>query len=1576
MKRSLLLFVLLSLCRFAFGQNEPGAMFVQSHYQSCAAPFTVTFKDSSWSPTRTPLVFWKWEFADGTVDSSGAIVNHTFLQKGFFRVKLTVRDQLGREGTYTADDYQLIRIGAALQMPSTGYICNSPQPVTLRNLAMSQWYDSVGTYQWVLNGNVVSTARSWQTTQPGIYQLNYTACGTTLSDSVSIEKATISPGTLSPVAWLNDTAKLTFSVMNSPYDPSKVNQVSWAWGDGSASVVKGLNSDVIHGYTVPGTYNVRATVRLNNPADLVCDSVGTYTVNVRAPYVTHNVWNRMDTLYTGGDKTYLISATNTGATFKWRSMDPGFAASTQTMSTSYPGKYWVEISKSGDVITDTINLMPKANFTFTIPQCVQATSTKFYLDILVPVFDSLLSLTWHYGDGKSEVYTKSQFGYDHSYDAPGIYKVVLEVRYKSGYYATASKYVPVYPVINWAVDIKDDTVSAPGMHILKAIDMKSVNAKRVLWYPGKRNPVNKFLSDTIQATVPGLYIAYLIDSCSNRRAADTIEVRDRPTSEWSANVRTDYASNCMDVATLSVSSNAAKGSYRVLWNTGATSDSILVDRSGGYGFILTDSLGRTRKDSVFVTIYPREAATLRLLTGNGRDSLVAAPYNAGNEYFFYRNDTLLSTAESYYSSIYFDPIPGVYKVTVKNIRGCRITSEPLYYRVSKDSIAVNFSYSADKCNSRQIKFIGTSASSTNEDTVRSIKWNFGDGTTATYPAGNNTVTHNYDTTGIYTVSLSATTAAGRTFSVSKQVVVQRIAYSVNIVSDTASLPGTNILRAVKNPTDAFVTWSTGSTNDTIHVHTSGYYSVWMKDSCGNVRAADTLLSLITDTWNVDAVVSRWTRCGDTAVLSANISMFGNGYVTWSNGVNGYINYVTTAGVYTATLRDSNGNAMAEDSVYVEMKPFKAGVELHRAVMPGNDTLIAYPLQPQSSAEYDYKWYRDGLEVASGNVPMLFNPASGTYNVFVRSKAGCSAFSDTIYLPPAIRWALNAQIGGISPCGDSALLVTSVTAPDSNYIVTWNTGQQSPSFYVTTSGNYIATLKDMQGNIQAVDSVDVELKPFKARLELHRSPVPDNDTLIVYPNDAAYYYRWYRNDTPLMSGPSPILHYPTPGVYQVYATNEAGCNATTDTIHYKIDDLPVPVDISYEVSGCDSQFVRFHGIVETQDEVTYSWNFGDQSYMEGEFASHRYAPGTYNVVLTATTSSGATGTITKQLVITATKATWIADITRLNNQCGDTVWLTASSNHARVGYFSWNTGVQIKTITVTRSGRYAVSVYDTCYNERAYDSIDVIINAPCRPTDTISIGDGPVEGGKVLPVIAGFDHGFNQDNIFTVQLTLKNPGGRETGLQQDEVINLGIMPGTTKDIAMEVNIPDTLACATSYAVRVVASSPADTTAWSKLFTVTNQPAQPVITQRGDSLFTSGKYNWQWYLNDKAIEGATSTVYRAKANGAYTVESLNGNGCTSRSSAVSVIITAVGEVTLGGNKVKAFPNPSEGQVSLQFEKPLLKAVTINIYSLNGRVMYTRTTTQQLQPLDLSALPKGYYLIELTGFGTKKVLTLILQ
>ncbi len=1244
MKRTLLLFVLLSLCRMAVAQG-PVVSFAVSHYHTCDTVVNLLFRDGSYSPSGSTIVFRKWEFGDGAVDSSGQNVNHTYTRSGVYSVRLTVRDAQGRTSTGVSRWDETIMIGTGVKLTATSYLCNNTTyPVTIYNQAAHYQYDSLGTYAWYnRNDQLVSTNRMLETVDSGRYTLQYSACNTTLFATTTVLRANGKP-VIAPGAyvWAYDTATVLFGVQNMPFSTG-YNKVTWRWGDGQyQSAPSAINT--AHNYLEPGTYNVAFEVSLQNGG--ACDTTGYYNLVLRQPHVTHNAWNGKDSVMEGG--MYEINAGNEGATYEWGSSDPGFHANTQSIVIEEQGKFWVKISKDGDVIVDTINFR--------------------------------------------------------------------------------------YPPIPWM------------------------------------------------------------------------------------ELTSHYISTCSDTAVVVANVHNRPAGYTVAWNNGVVSDSIYVDKPGPYSALLKDQIGSVvDADTINISVKESLHAKIELHRSPdpGNDTLIAYPHAQSPEVYFYkwyRNG--IEVASGNYPMLH-DLTPGTYNVSVLSNAGCSDFSDSIYYQ------------------------------------------------------------------------------------------------------------------------------SAGA-------------------------------------WTLDARIGGRTPCGDSVLLIASANTPDSNYIiTWSTGQQSPSIYITKYGRYIATLKDLKGNIYAMDTVLAAPNPLVVRLEVHPSAIPGNDTLIAYP-NKQSSGDF-YRWYRNDIEVTSDNSAMLHSPVTGTYKVSLLSNGGCSALSDSIHYESSGGWLLNAHVGGTTPCGDSALLTASVNLPDSDYTVTWNTGQQSSSFYVTTSGQYIATLKDLQGNIQAVDSVEVDLKPLTGRLEMHPSTTPDNDTLIAFPNVYGYHYRWLRNGLMFRGGPDPITNYPVPGVYQVTITTDRGCVLTTDTLHYKMDGTGLPVDFTAEISSCDAQTVNFVGNVNIEDpNIIYTWDLADQTYLEFPFAtmSHRFEPGTYQITLMVTTSSGSAGSVTKQVVVHADQEIWTGKIIKQSNQCGDTVWLTASSTNPKTSYFTWSTGEQASTIAVTRSGRYGLDVHDSCYAIRAVDTVDVIINAPCLPADTISIGDGPIEGGKVLPVTAGFDHGFNADNVFTVQLTLQDPGGRETGIRPDEVINLGSIPGTTKDIAMQVDIPDTLACATSYAVRVVASSPADTTAWSQLFTIANQPPQPTITQRGDSLFTSGKYNWQWCFNDKAIEGATAANYRARANGSYTVESLNGNGCKSKSAPVSVIITAVGEVTLGGNKVKAFPNPSEGQVSLQFEKPLLKTVTIKVYNMNGRVMYTRTTTQQQQPLDLSGLPKGYYLIELTGYGQQKVLSLILQ
>jgi len=1185
MKRILLLFVFLSLCRLVMAQNEPQAQFVQNHYQSCTAPFSVSFKDTTWSPIKAKIVYWKWEFGDGAVDSSGPFVTHTYTQLGVFRAKLTVRDEYGQTGSYLGDDNRLVRIGPALRLRKDTAICNMPQGqyLTLRNLAAPENFDSIGTYQWYINGSVGPTNRIWKLWGEGSFKLVYTACGTSFADSVYLSEGRPEYYT-SYDHWEYDTIKSYSIVWKMPYKPGQYQQLRWDFGDGTQVIVPDT-SRLYHSYTKPGIYHTSFNIRLNNSQDFLCDTAYRYDINIPEAMVKHSKWNGKDTLIGANDSISLNANegyTNSMADYKWAGDDSAFKATTSRVTINKAGKYWVEVRFSGDVIVDTIKV--------------------------------------------------------------------------------------------------------------------------------------------------------------------------RKASVWSLKTSERYISPCSsDTAVLSAYTDAPSGTYKIIWSSGGQStqsDSIYTNKAGIYIAALYTADGVLRNLDT-VNFKPRPPLTSARLTA------IIHPYPSP------LTDSLIATPtdwEGNYTYKWFasgDVVKG--------------SSSPVLVKPPK----------------------------------------------AAY-------------------------------------------YQVEVTSRDGSC--------------------TKSSN-----------SVWY--------AKDVLQSHISYTWEIDA-------CNTLGMTFHPI--------------------ITTPVPVTRYEWTFNNN----------IKRF---------------TSDPYMLFEEGYLQVDLKVF-----FATGD--------SASY-----SKYGGISVSNKLTFKIDTR---------TSACRDTFFISVNQAPKSANY--SWRSGQNTRNIVVTKSGWYVVTVTDSCGVKSLTDSIKINARDPFVRIELHKASVAASDTLIATPNKVASleYYRWYRDGNMISAGASPMLYNPVPGQYRVTVHSDTTCAITSEILYYKVDTIrPVSVNFHYVSTPCNPQQIHFYADTDSTVNIArYSWNFGNNTTSTLANPEKTFTPGTYNVSLTVVTTAGDSGHITKQLVIPPA-IKWTANIQSVSNTCGDTLLLIANST-PQAAYVRWNTGDTSRSIVVTKSDVYTVKFLDSCQNIKVVDTISITVHQPCKPVDTIDIGNGPVDSTNILPLKASFGRNFNADNIFTIQLTLKDPAGRQTGLSRDEVVNLGTVPGTSGNITAQVNIPDSLSCASSYAVRVVASSPADTTAWSQLFTVNNQPPVPVITQRGDSLFTTGKYNWQWYMDDKPIEGATNAIYRARANGAYTVASLNGTGCTSKSAPVSVIITAIGDVTIGGNGVKAYPNPSEGQVYLQFEKPLLKAVHINVYNLNGRVVYTRTTTQQLQQLDLSHLAKGFYLIELKGNGTKKTLSLILQ
>ncbi|SNC68435.1 Por secretion system C-terminal sorting domain-containing protein [Hymenobacter gelipurpurascens] len=156
------------------------------------------------------------------------------------------------------------------------------------------------------------------------------------------------------------------------------------------------------------------------------------------------------------------------------------------------------------------------------------------------------------------------------------------------------------------------------------------------------------------------------------------------------------------------------------------------------------------------------------------------------------------------------------------------------------------------------------------------------------------------------------------------------------------------------------------------------------------------------------------------------------------------------------------------------------------------------------------------------------------------------------------------------------------------------------------------------------------------------------------------------------------------------------------------------------------------------------------------------------------------------------------------------------------------------------------------------------------------------------------------------------------------------------------------------------------------TINATPARPTVTVVYNGLTTtltsSAATGNQWYLNGTAIAGATNQTYVVNAAaqyGSYTVAT-TASGCASQPSQPLVVTSAV--KPLAGTSLTLFPTPTtDGHLTLEL-KGYTKAVTLSIYNAVGQQVRSLTVPagRQLQPLDLSQLPGGIYILRAQTAG----------
>jgi hypothetical protein len=134
-----------------------------------------------------------------------------------------------------------------------------------------------------------------------------------------------------------------------------------------------------------------------------------------------------------------------------------------------------------------------------------------------------------------------------------------------------------------------------------------------------------------------------------------------------------------------------------------------------------------------------------------------------------------------------------------------------------------------------------------------------------------------------------------------------------------------------------------------------------------------------------------------------------------------------------------------------------------------------------------------------------------------------------------------------------------------------------------------------------------------------------------------------------------------------------------------------------------------------------------------------------------------------------------------------------------------------------------------------------------------------------------------------------------------------------------------------------------------------------------------YQWVDCDNDNApIDGATDQIFVPTENGNYAVE-VTVAGCTVTSACVNFSSAGINDNS-SLNQVSIYPNPSTGLLNINLGQ--LSAVSVNIISLDGRVVYQMTqVSNELLQVQLDAAP-GVYFVQVQHNGEQQQFKLILQ
>ncbi len=347
--------------------------------------------------------------------------------------------------------------------------------------------------------------------------------------------------------------------------------------------------------------------------------------------------------------------------------------------------------------------------------------------------------------------------------------------------------------------------------------------------------------------------------------------------------------------------------------------------------------------------------------------------------------------------------------------------------------------------------------------------------------------------------------------------------------------------------------------------------------------------------------------------------------------------------------------------------------------------------------------------------------------------------------------------------------------------------------------------------------------------------------------------------------------------------------------------------------------------------------------------------------------------TDNITITFTANPTTANAGPNQSSCLSTATLAGNTITVGSGMWSFISGPATPTITTptsptsTVTGLSSIGTYvlrwtatnGTCTN---FDDVNLVVTGTLTPAVSIAITTGANPSCTAANV------------VFTATPTTGGTSPTYQWFVNGTPAGTGVTFSTTTLVTGDI-VTCTMTSSDPCAAPLTATSSGIT------MTVNPIPSTPTITASADgvTLTSSSTTGNQWYLNGVLIPGATGQTYTATSNGNYTVV-VTTSGCSSSSSSIQAVTTVSIIDVNDPFGINIFPNPSDGDFTIEFNTQRNSNFVIKMSNAIGQVVYTETVpgtgARITKIVRIKDLETGMYNLQITAGTDEMVKKVIIK